>query len=147
MLDISVEAVYPALRAGSDPAKAVDVQHTTRGCGWGRAYREGRLVCARVYVTVGHDGRLGLARHERRWMLARFQDSLADPLRAELILLVRRRGAAARRVADALDTIEIVLDNPHGERQRIIGCLQPPQVRHGRLRDIEFGLRELEPTR
>jgi len=25
---------------------------------WGRAYRAGRLVCARVRITIGHDDRL-----------------------------------------------------------------------------------------
>jgi hypothetical protein len=29
---------------------------------------------------------------------------------------------------------------------RIVGRLQPPQVRHGQLRDIEFGLREHQRT-
>ena len=34
---------------------------------WGRAYRDGRLVCWRVHVTIGRDdARLGLAPHERR---------------------------------------------------------------------------------
>jgi hypothetical protein len=114
---------------------------------WGRAYRDGELVCARVHVTIGHDDRLGLTRHERRDVRARFQERIDRTLRSELIALVRRRGAAARRIAEALDTIELVLDEPDGERQRIIGQLQPPQVRHGRLRDIEFGLHEYEPGR
>jgi hypothetical protein len=54
---------------------------------WGRAYRNGRLVCARVHVTIGHDERLGLS---------------------------------AR--------------------------LQPPLLRCGHLREIEFALRELQRT-
>jgi hypothetical protein len=36
-----------------------------------------------------------------------------------------------------------VVDDPHRGRQRMIGCLQPPQVRCGDLRDIEFAVREL----
>jgi len=115
--------------------------------GWARAYRDGRLMCARVRVTVGHDDRLGLARHERRHVLARFEERLDGVLRSELAELVRRRGAAAHRAAEHMDPIELVVDDPDSEHQRIIGRLQPPLVRHGQLRDIEFGLRELEPTR
>jgi len=113
---------------------------------WGRAYRDGRLVCARVHITIGHDDRLGLTRHERRYVVARFQERLDGSLRTELTQLVRRRGAAARRIAETLETIELVLDHPHREHERIVGRLQPPQLRHGQLRDIDFGLRELELT-
>jgi hypothetical protein len=100
-----------------------------------------------VHVTIGRDDRLGLARHERRDVRVCFQESIDGPLRSELIQLVRRRGAAARRIADALDTIELVLDDTDGEQRRIIGQLQPPQVRHGRLRDIEFGIHERQAGR
>jgi hypothetical protein len=100
-----------------------------------------------VHVTIGHDTRLGLARHERREVHARFQERIDGPLRSELIALVRRRGATARRIADTLDTIDLVLDRPDGEGQRITGRLQPPQLRHGRLGDIEFRLRQHEPAR
>jgi len=41
-----------------------------------------------------------------------------------------------------MQPIEVVFDDPHLGRQRIIGWIQPPQVRHGALHDIEFGLRE-----
>jgi hypothetical protein len=64
-----------------------------------------------------------------------------------MIALLRRRGAAARRIADALDTIELVLDDVDGAPHRIVSKLQPPQARHGRLRDIEFGVREQESPR
>jgi hypothetical protein len=121
-------------------------QRGERCSGWGRAYRNGQLVCAHVRITIGHDNRLGLTRDERRYVIARFQDDLEKGLRSELVRLVRRRGAAARRVADSLETIELVLDEPRAERPRIIGRLQSPQLRHGQLRDIEFGLRELEPN-
>ncbi len=131
------------VRAGQSTGTAGLTQQRDR---LGRAYRDGRLVCARVHVTISRDDRLGLAGHERRYVLARFQDHLDGPLRSELIALIRRRGAAARRVADSLDEIEIVLNAPDGEHERIIGRLQPPEVRHGRLRDIEFGLRDIEPT-
>jgi hypothetical protein len=33
---------------------------------WGRAYRDGTLVCGRVNVIVDHDVRVGLAPRERR---------------------------------------------------------------------------------
>ncbi len=109
----------------------------------GRAYRGGQLVCACVRVIVDLDGRLGLAPRERRFVRVRFHEPLEDGLRAELFWLLRRRGAAARRAAERVDPIELVVDDFHGEHRRIVGWLQPPQVRHGQLRDIEFGLREL----
>ncbi|MDX6410410.1 MAG: hypothetical protein QOE13_3481 [Gaiellaceae bacterium] len=109
----------------------------------GRAYRGGRLVCGCVRVTVGVDGRLGLAPRERRLLGVRFHEPLEDALRAELLRLLRRRGSAGRRAAERVDPIEFVVDDLRGERRRIVGWLQPPLVRHGQLRDIEFGLREL----
>ena len=77
-------------------------------------------------------------------MWVRFHEPLDDRLRSELTQLVRRRGAAARRAVEGVDPIEVVVDDPHGERQRIVGHLQPPQARHGQLREIEF---ELRPAR
>ena len=107
-----------------------------------RAYRDGQLVCARVQLTVGRDGRLGLTRSERRYVVARFLERLHPGLRAELAELARRRGAAARRAAERMDPIELVFDDRHLGRQRITGWVQPPQARRGDLRDIEFALRE-----
>ncbi|MGI9100139.1 MAG: hypothetical protein ACR2H2_16880 [Solirubrobacteraceae bacterium] len=109
---------------------------------WGRAYRDGQLVCARVHLTIGRDGRLGLARHERRYLAARFVERLHPTLRAELTELARRRGAAARRAAERMDPIEVIFDDGRLGSQRIIGWVQPPQLRYGELREIEFGLRE-----
>jgi hypothetical protein len=43
-------------------------------------------------------------------------------------------------VAERIDPIELVVDDRHGDHVRVVGRLEPPQVRHGRLRDIEFGL-------
>jgi hypothetical protein len=37
----------------------------------------------------------------------------------------------------------IVVEDPHRGRQRMVGRLQPPQVRGGDLSDIEFAVREL----
>jgi hypothetical protein len=115
--------------------------------GWGRAYRAERLVCARVRVTIGDDDRLGLTRRERRYVSARFQEGLDRALRTDLVALLHRRGAASYRMAERLDPIELVVDQPDGDARRIVGRLQPPQLRHGRLRDIEFVLHEPEPTR
>ena len=109
---------------------------------WGRAYRDGALVCARVHVIVGRDGRLGLARRERRYVVARFVERLHPALRAELTELARRRGEAARRASERMDPIELVFDDMRLGRQRIVGWVQPPQVRCGELREIGFGLRE-----
>jgi hypothetical protein len=109
---------------------------------WGRAYRDGEIVCARVHLTIGRDGRLGLTQHERHYVVAHFVERLHPALRGELTELARHRGSAARRAADRMDPIEVVFDDPRLGRQRIIGWVQPPQVRCGELREIEFGLRE-----
>ena len=110
-----------------------------------RAYRQGRLVAGRVEITVErHDDRLGLTPRERRRIVARFVEHVEPELRDELAQLVRRRGAASRRIADALAPVEVVADDgPSGER-RLLCRLQPPQQRYGELREIEFGLRELD---
>lgn len=123
------------------PATAVGTLRADRRCRVGRAYRAGRLVCGCVHVAVLRDGRLGLAPHERRLVWVRFHEPLDDGLRTELTQLMRRRGAAARRAVERLDPIEVVVDDPHGERQRIVGQLEPPQMRHGQLRAIDFELK------
>jgi hypothetical protein len=123
------------------PANAVDTPRAGPGCRLGRAYRAGRLVCGCVHVMVLRDARLGLAPHERGLVQVRFHEPLDDDLRTELSQLVRRRGAAACRAVERIDPIEFVVDDPHGEHQRVIGHLLPPQVRHGQLRDIEFELK------
>lgn len=128
------------------PGRAGTLQRSEQRTGWGRAYRDGRLVCGRVHVTLGHDVRLGLTQRERHHVRLRFHEPLDDEIRAELAQLARRRGATARRIADSAREIAIVLDGPRGGCVRISGRLQPPQVRHGRLRDIEFDLRDLRWT-
>jgi hypothetical protein len=107
----------------------------------GRAYRAGRLVCGCVHVTVLHDGRSGLAAHERRQVRVRFHEPLDHDLRTELTHLVRRRGAAGRRAVERIELLEIVVDDPCPEHQRIVGHLQPPLIRHGLLGTIEFVLK------
>jgi hypothetical protein len=139
-----------ALIAGSDPARAIDTENRrrehTRGTP-GRAYWSGRLVCGCVRVTIRLDDRLGLTQQERRHVGVRFHEPLDDDVRAELGRLVRQRSSAARRAAERIDPIEVVVHDPHGTHTRIVGWLEPPQVRNGQLRDIEFGLREHERTR
>ena len=130
-----------------DRARMLGVQRANERARLGRAYRAGRLVCGWVQVTVSLDDRLGLTRRERRVVRMRFHEPVDDGLSSELTRLMRRRGAAADRVAERIDPIEVVVDDPRGERLRIIGSVQPPETRHGRLRDIEFGLRELERSR
>jgi hypothetical protein len=41
-----------------------------------------------------------------------------------------------------MEPIQIVVDDPRRGRVRIVGRIQPPQVRVSDLREIEFGLRE-----
>jgi hypothetical protein len=126
------------LLAGREWPVVVDTKQPAQRIHLGRAYRAGRLICGCVHVTVSADERLGLTQRERRRFRARFHEPLDDELRSELTQLVRRRGAAALRIAAELEEIEIALEDPRGEGQRIIGHLQPPQVRHRWLRDFEF---------
>jgi hypothetical protein len=130
------------------PARAFTGQRQPSRCyRTARAYRAGRLICGCVHVTISLDDRLGLTQRERRLVHVRFYEPLDDALRAELAHLVHRRGAAARRVADTLDAIELAIDDPSLEPQHITGHLQPPHVRHRHPRGIEFGLRETERPR
>ena len=142
---LRMDASSRALNAGSDSVRVVEEESQLPAdratSSLGRAYRAGRLICGCVHVTVLSDGRLGLAPRERRVVRVRFHEPLDDELRAELTRLVRRRGAAARRVVERASPIEVVVHKPYGERERIVGLLEPPQVRHGHLRAIEFELR------
>jgi hypothetical protein len=99
-----------------------------------------------VHVAIAFDDRLGLTRRERRSVRVRFCEPVDDALRTELTELARRRGTAAERAAECIDPIELVIDNPRRERERIMGPLGPPHRRHGRLRDIEFGFGRLIRT-
>ena len=108
----------------------------------GRAYRGGRLVCGCVHVAIRFDDRLGLTRRERRTVWVRFCEPVADELQAELSELARRRGGAGERAAERIDPIEVVIEDPSGKHERMTGRLRPAHTRHGRLREIEFGLRE-----
>jgi hypothetical protein len=135
--------MLPGVARESDHGAAVGQLSAGR---WrvGRAYRAGRLVCGCVHVTVSVDERLGLTRRERRMVRVRFHEPVDDDLRIELTELARRRGTASDRAAERIAPIELVIEDPRGEHERMIGDVRPPQRRHGRLRDVEFGLREPE---
>lgn len=90
-------------------------------------------------LAVRADPRIGLTPRERRCLSVRFLDRPDPGLRAELDELLGRRGAVARRVAERMQPVEIVVDDPHLGCQRIIGSVQPPQIRNGDLHEIEFG--------
>jgi hypothetical protein len=109
---------------------------------WGRAYREGSLVCGRVHVRIGRHDSLGITRYGRRYVSARFLDRLHPELRAELTELACRDGSTARRAAERMQPIVVVIDDPCLGRERIVGRIEPPQVRRGFLGEVEFGLRE-----
>jgi hypothetical protein len=125
-------------------ATAVETEHTPSAGRWriGRAYRAGRLVCGCVHVRVSLDERLGLTERERLMVRVRFHEPVDDALRAELSELARRRGTASHRAAERIAPIEIVVDDPRSEHERVVGSLQPPQRRYGQLREIEFGFRD-----
>ena len=129
------------------PERSIRHRDTTpidgRRHAWAQAYRDGSLVSGRVRVTFARDDRLGLAPRERRTVIARFEDRVHPALRAELAELARRRGAAALRAAERIEPIVLMVGNPRGGRERIVGRIVPPQTRRGDLREIEFRLREL----
>jgi hypothetical protein len=129
-------------------APAVETERGLSAGRWrvARAYRGGRLVCGCVSVAIRVDERLGLTEHERRLVRVRFHEPVDDDLRCDLAELVRRRGTASDRAAERIDLIELVIDDPCGEHERIVGGLRPPQRRHGQVREIEFGLREVTWT-
>ena len=110
---------------------------------WGRAYREGSLVCGRVQVRIGRDQRAGREPRKRRYVAARFVDLLHPDLRAELTELAHGGGIAAWQAAERIQPIVVVIDDPRLGRERIVARIEPPQVPRGYLRDVEFGLREL----
>jgi hypothetical protein len=113
----------------------------------GRAERDGTVVCDRVLVTVTvfEDG-VGPTPRERRRATVRFLHDIEPAFRRQLIEILHRRGARSRRAAEALDPIELVLVDPRHGRQCMVGRLEPPQVRHGELREIEFAVRGLVRT-
>jgi len=126
------------------PAEPAPAEPTASAGRWrmGRAYRAGRLICGCVHVAIRFDDRLGLTRRERRAVRVRFCEPVDDDLRAELSELAGRRGTASERAAARIAPIELLVNDPCGEQERIVGSLRPPQRRHGPLREIEFGFDE-----
>jgi hypothetical protein len=60
----------------------------------------------------------------------------------KLAELAHRRGAPARRAAERMEPIVLVIDDPRHGRDRIVGRIEPPHTRRSDLRDVEFRLRE-----
>jgi hypothetical protein len=108
---------------------------------YARAYRQGQLVCERAQVAVVSDRRVGLAPAERRYITVRFLDGIEDRLRGELARLVGLRGMRGSRFAEMLAPIDLVVEDREGEH-RIVGRVQPPVMRCGSLREIDFRVRE-----
>jgi hypothetical protein len=140
-----IDAAKPAAIPPPTPARFAHCVVFEQRYGWARAFRDGRLVAGRVRLTIDHDVRVGLAPRERRRrsIRAAFVERVDPTLRDELAAVARRRGAAARRAADRMDPIEVVIEDPHRGRQRIVGRVQPPERRRGDLDAIEFTVREL----
>ena len=140
-MDIGTKSSRPSFARGAAPGPAEPAVGARR---WrmGRAYRAGRLICGCVHVAIRFDDRLGLTCRERRTVRMRFCEPVDDELRAELTELAHRRGTASQRTAERIAPIELVIDDPYGEHEHITGRLRPPHRRHGRLCEIEFGLRE-----
>lgn len=115
---------------------------TVLQCLEGSAYRDGRLVCARVAVTVV--AQAPSARH----VLVRFVGGVDQQLREELQRLTARRGAFALRLAERLGPVEIVGRAADGGLQwRLVGRLERPAELHWPPTETEFWLRESsEPT-
>jgi hypothetical protein len=112
---------------------------------WGQAYRDGSLICDRARVTLDRNDQPRAAPRQRRTVIARFDGRLHPTLRAELTMLAHRQGATARRAAERIKPIVLLLGDPHHGRQRIVGQLLAPQTHHNDLREVEFRVRELHP--
>jgi hypothetical protein len=78
---------------------------------------------------------------ERRYRGARaYRDG--ELICGELEQLVPRRGAGAARIGDRIQSIELVIDDPQRDSQRLVGRLEPPQWRRWELSENEFVIRE-----
>lgn len=110
----------------------------------GRVYRRGELICSRARVTIGTDmQRLGLTAAERSFVRVAFVENTRRQLVDDLRKLIKRRGAAARRIAEELEPITVVVEDDHRGVLTVEGKLQPPDIRvEIDLHDVEFKLRE-----
>jgi hypothetical protein len=135
--------IHPMDTAPPTPLRSdVEIAAPVRRYRRARAYRNGELICGRVELIVRQDTRIGLAPRERRQLVARFVDRLAPTFRQELEQLVRRRGAAASRIGDRIETIELVFDDLQRDSELLVGRLEPPQARRWKLSENEFVIRE-----
>jgi hypothetical protein len=112
---------------------------------WGQAYRDGSLICDRVHVRLDRNRPAGAAPPQRRTVITRFEGCLHPTLRAELTELALCHGTAARRVAERIKPVVLLLGDPRHERERIFGQLLPPTTHRDDLRDVEYRFRELTP--
>lgn len=114
---------------------------------WGRAYRDGRLVCSRVRVTVISDVRIGQSAPTPPRLRVRFLEGLDRTLRDELERLVLCRGLRRRRLAERIAPVEIVWSEPSYwlGHQSGVGRLEPTSERCVPLEEIEFSLRPVDP--
>lgn len=110
-----------------------------------RAYRDGRVVCGRVAVTLVRDVRLATEAALDQRVRVQFLERVSEGLRCELERLVQARGVHGRRLADTLAPIEIVWHESRG-RCSVLGRLEAPTTqRHGSLEEIGFPLRLQRP--
>lgn len=115
---------------------------------WGRAYRDGRLVCSRVHVRIVSDVRIAPSPPTTQRLQVRFLEGVDKALQAELHQLVRSRGLRRKRLAERSDPIKIVWEEPPGLRSAgrlsCEGRLEP-EVRHAAtLDEIEFRLHPID---
>ncbi|MGH2942255.1 MAG: hypothetical protein ACRDLN_05730 [Solirubrobacteraceae bacterium] len=69
-------------------------------------------------------------------MRVRFVHGIDPGFRAQLMQVLRGRGARSRRLAAALDPIELELDGEH----RLAARIEPPAVRNRALEQTDFML-------
>jgi hypothetical protein len=112
---------------------------------WGQVYRDGSLICDRARVTLPTDDQPGAAARQRRTVIACFYGRLHPTLHAELTELTSCQGTAARRLAERIEPIVLLLGDPHHERERIVGQLLPPHAHSNDLREIEFASANCAP--
>jgi len=114
---------------------------------WGRAYRDGRLVAIRVYVTIieGACTAASPTAAPRLRVRVRFVQGIDKDLRQELEDLV----SGQRKQSASSPPIKIVWEEPPrgwepGSRQTHEGRLQAPQGRFALLEEVDFRLRFVE---
>lgn len=112
---------------------------------WGRAYRGGQLLCSRVSVTVVSDVRVAPGSSLPPRVRVRFLEGVDSAFRDELEELTRARGMRCRRLAENLEPVEIVWEEPNGWRtggkRTRVGRLEPPTTHSAPLEDTGFQLR------